>query len=72
MVSDLTPDWRDNQSMSSINALRDAVEDKDWKNGHIVHDGNNFSINGEVEFKGEEIPSDLDLKPVRNNAENQS
>ena len=64
MVNDLSPDWGSNQTISNMNALRDAIEDKDWKKGHILLEGNNFNISGAEEFEGEEIQSDDDQKPV--------
>src|SRR4051794_25768417 len=53
MVNDLPPDWGNNETISSFNELRDAIKDKDWKRGHIILDGDNFSIGGKVEFEGE-------------------
>jgi hypothetical protein len=51
MVNDLSPDWGSNQTISNMNALRDAIEDKDWKKGHILLEGNNFNISGARNLK---------------------
>lgn len=64
MVNDISIDWGKNQTISTMNTPRDVIGDNDCKKGHIVLEEDNFSINEQEQFEGEEIQSDDDLKPV--------
>jgi Chondroitinase B len=64
MICDISPDWGNNETVSSIEALHKATEKKIWKKGHIILEGNNFDISKEEVFSGEDVQSDDEQKPV--------
>lgn len=51
MVHDLPPNQENNQTILSMSTLCNAIENKDWKKGYIVLEGNNFNFGREMEGK---------------------
>jgi Chondroitinase B len=62
MINDLPPDFGNNPIISRMSELRDAIEDKDWKDRHIKLEADDFRISDVDEF--EDLQSNDEQKPI--------